>query len=188
VINSELEENGYEPVDVAGGDLEERYGEYDHNTDTVNLDYDHVENGDPASVLNTAFHETGHVMEDQDGDFSTLTADEQSTYNDVVNFEGYIDENGELGMKDTYNSYHEDVYTYADYRTNEVMDNGMSIGSPAPPAPPAPPVPPAPSSGAAGAESSSGDFEITIDWENVVIENEGDFEFTIDYDNAVVTP
>ena len=113
VVNETLSENGYAGVDVEGGDVSPNYGETSADGTTITFDEQStIESDDAVEALDTAYHEAGHAMREQDGGEELLTSDEVATFNDR-GLVGSIDDEGELHLESTLSPFHDDVAQYA---------------------------------------------------------------------------
>lgn len=177
LVNDELVTNGYDEVEIEVDDLPESadsatVGNYDEGT--ITFDTDHVLDDPAQDVIETAFHEAGHAMRDQDGLTDLIPEEALEGYNDVQGFEGYYDENGELQIDSVYNPYHQDVYDYGAHRTEQAL---------------APVLGPPPGETASPTAYGVQDFPFEIDWDNAVIRTEpAEPVIEVDWDNVVVTP
>jgi hypothetical protein len=182
VINDTLADLGYEQVDVESDTLDGNAGETSEGT--ITLDSGTTLFDDPFSeALDTAFHETAHEMDDQDGISAALPDDEIRDFN-AVNPD---DDTGHT----TQDPLHENVEDYAAAMVKETSDRlepilgggGGGGGGPA---------------GAVGAgESDAGDsghdFSFDIDYAGVTVtdadsDSSADFDFEIDTANVEVSP
>ena len=101
VVNETLSENGYAGVDVEGGDVSPNYGETSADGTTITFDEQStLESDDAVEALDTAYHEAGHAMREQDGGEELFTSDEVATFNDR-GLVGSIDDEGELHLEST---------------------------------------------------------------------------------------
>ena len=117
-INQTLADMGYEPVTVEYAHLDNAYGEYDWDADKVRLDRDHVRDGDFADVLNTAYHEAAHAIEDQDGSYAAMTEEEKADYtNEALNFVPDGDD-----FTTASELYHAEVRQFAEYETELALE------------------------------------------------------------------
>ena len=181
IINETLSGLGYEEADVESGELEGALGETSDGT--ITLDSGSTLLDAPFSdALDTAYHETAHEMDDQDGTDAAMTDEEQDDFN-AVNPD---DETGHT----TQDPLHQNVEDYAAAMVQETSDRlapilggGGSGGGPA---------------GAVGAgESDAGDsgqdFSFDIDYAGVTVtdadsDSSADFDFEIDTANVEVSP
>lgn len=191
VINDTLSDAGYAEVDVGVDDLsgESASGHFDSSDNSIELDSDHVMNGDPADVLDTAFHEAAHAMEFQDGDYDTLSDEEKADYNDMVGIEGFITDEGDIDIRGTFSPEHQDIYDYAANAVERALAEDPNAMSGAPASPGS--AGGSPSSGAEGAESgygTSGDIGFEIDFESAVVTDGDGYVIEMQLDQATVNP
>lgn len=190
LINETLGALGYEPVTVEVADLDEAFGDYSRGH--VRLDTDHVTGHHVSNVLDTAFHEAGHAMEDQDGDYGTLDEDTRDDYVDVGMTFVMTDDGDFRRASD---DLHHDIDLFADWMTENAMQHCM--GRPTESAVGAlfgleeevddgdGPSAPVPAAGVVAAEP------IEIDWQEEVDGGDGgdggEAGFEIVWDEAVIT-
>ena len=193
VVNETLSENGYAGVDVEGGDVSPNYGETSADGTTITFDEQStLESDDAVEALDTAYHEAGHAMREQDGGEELLTSDEVATFNDR-GLVGSIDDEGELHLESTLSPFHDDVAHTRCTLTGQAIDeaaaeSGQSV--PTAGAPPSASVGAAESAAAADAPASN---ELTFepDFEHAVVTSEpaaDDFSFEIDVEHVEVSP
>ncbi len=181
VINDTLTDLGYEEVDVESGELEAASGQTSDGT--ITLDSGSTLSGDPFSeALDTAFHETAHAMDQQDGIYAGMTDEELDDLN-------AINPDDDAGHT-TQDPLHQNVEDYAAAMVEDakeslapILGGGGSGGGPA---------------GAVGAgESDAGDsgqdFSFDIDYAGVTVtdadsDSSADFDFEIDTANVEVSP
>lgn len=87
VITDTIEEYGCDSVQVNYGDVEEE-GWYDYNDGSIWMDEEHVTEGDFYQVMETAWHESGHAINDQTSDYmweeDELYGDELEDFADAI--------------------------------------------------------------------------------------------------------
>jgi len=195
VVSDTLSENGYSGVNVQGGDVSPNYGETSGDGTTITFDEERtLESDDAVEALNTAYHEAGHAMRDQDGGGELLTSDEIATFNEW-GYSGSYDDEGELHLELSLGPFHDDVVDYASYMTGQAIDeaaaeSGQSVPTAGAPAPPGPASGGGAESAAAADAPSSNELTVEPDFEHAVATSEpaGDFSFEIDVEHVEVSP
>jgi hypothetical protein len=195
VVNDTLSENGYGGVDVEGGDVSPNYGETSPDGTTITLDEQStLESDDAVEALDTAYHEAGHAMREQDAGEELLTSDEVATFNDR-GYTGSIDDEGELHLESTLSPFHDDVVQYASYMTGQAIDeaaaeSGQSVPTAGAPSSPGPASVGGAESAAAADAPSSNELTFEPDFANAVVTSEpaDDFSFEIDVEHVEVSP
>jgi hypothetical protein len=197
VVNDTLSENGYAEVDVEGGDAHSNYAVTETGEEGTTITFDEertLESDDAVEALDTAYHEAGHAMRDQDGGRELLTKDETDTFNERE-YVGSYDDEGELHLESTLSPFHDDVVQYGAYMTGQAIDEAAAASGQSVPTAGAPPSPGPASVG--GAESaaeanapSSNELTFEPDFEHAVVTSEpaGDFSFEIDVEHVEISP
>lgn len=119
LINATLQDNGYLPVTLEISNLTGAFGHFDDVSNHIRFDADRLENSSVDQLIITAFHEAGHAMEFQDGDYEALSDAEQEQYNDEFIVEG-------SSMDFEENDFHPDIEAYAVFKTNELLKECQS--------------------------------------------------------------
>src|SRR4029077_15016269 len=187
VVNDTLSENEYGGVDVEGGDVSPNYAETSGDGTTITFDEERtLESDDAVEALDTAYHEAGHAMRDQDGGKELLTSDETDTFNER-GYTGSYDDEGELHLESTLGPFHDDVVQYASYMTGQAIDeaaaeSGQSVQTAGAPTSPGPASVGGAESAAAADAPSSNELTFEPDFEHAVVTSEpaaDDFSFEI---------
>jgi hypothetical protein len=183
VVNQTLEENGYDDVDTQDDDIGYS-SNYNPDTNTVSFGDDMLDADDPMDALQSAYHETGHAMRDQDGS-EPLSPDEYATWNEK-SFDFVQDDEDPDGYATPSNAnpMHDDVNAFADYMMDRTLGPSGGGGGGG-------------GGSAAGGESAadadaptSHDVSFEPDFDNATVTSEpsDDVSFDIDVANAVVSP
>lgn len=90
LINDQLAEQGYDPVDVGEGELPDEWAETDEDGHRVTFDKESLEEGDLRDLVDTANHEAEHARQFQDGDWPDWGNDEDPIAEDLAWAEGFV--------------------------------------------------------------------------------------------------